>query len=104
MTDRQSGFSSFPEVSAQCRMAYRGRLLLHLLGIDPNREAYLASGLDGVHRRSMPLMLSAFSWIIEVRGKRLVAFPLVVIGMNSLAAYLMGKRVTFPSGMVAALC
>lgn len=34
-------------------------------------------------------MLSAFSWIIEVRGKRLVAFPLVVIGMNSLAAYLM---------------
>jgi heparan-alpha-glucosaminide N-acetyltransferase len=35
------------------------------------------------------LFLSAFSWLIEVRGWRRIAFPLVVVGMNSIAAYLM---------------
>jgi predicted acyltransferase len=34
------------------------------------------------------LFLAAFSWIIEIRGHRRWAFPLVVIGMNSIAAYL----------------
>ena len=34
------------------------------------------------------LLLAAFSWIIEVKGYRKWAFPLVVIGMNSIAAYL----------------
>lgn len=32
--------------------------------------------------------LAAFSWIIDVRGYRRIAFPLVVVGMNSIAAYL----------------
>ena len=34
------------------------------------------------------LLLAAFSWIIEIKGYRKWAFPLVVIGMNSIAAYL----------------
>lgn len=34
------------------------------------------------------LLLAAFSFIIEARGWRRWAFPLVVIGMNSIAAYL----------------
>ena len=34
------------------------------------------------------LFLAAFCWIIEVRGWRKWAFPLVVVGMNSIAAYL----------------
>ena len=34
------------------------------------------------------LYLAIFSWIIEVKGYRKWAFPLVVIGMNSIAAYL----------------
>jgi predicted acyltransferase len=34
------------------------------------------------------LFLAAFSWIIDVKGYRKWAFPLVVIGMNSIAAYL----------------
>ncbi len=34
------------------------------------------------------LFLAAFSWLIDVRGNRKWAFPLVVIGMNSIAAYL----------------
>jgi heparan-alpha-glucosaminide N-acetyltransferase len=32
--------------------------------------------------------LAAFSWIVDARGYRKWAFPLVVIGMNSMAAYL----------------
>jgi heparan-alpha-glucosaminide N-acetyltransferase len=34
------------------------------------------------------LFLAAFSWIIDVKGYRRWSFPLVVIGMNSIAAYL----------------
>ena len=33
-------------------------------------------------------MLAGFCWLIEVKGYRKWAFPLVVIGMNSIAAYL----------------
>jgi heparan-alpha-glucosaminide N-acetyltransferase len=33
------------------------------------------------------LFLAAFSWVIDVKGFRKGAFPLVVIGMNSIAAY-----------------
>jgi predicted acyltransferase len=34
-------------------------------------------------------LVAAFSWIIDVKGYRKIAFPLVVVGMNSIAAYLM---------------
>jgi predicted acyltransferase len=34
------------------------------------------------------LFLAAFSWIIEVKNRRGWAFPLAVVGMNSIAAYL----------------
>jgi heparan-alpha-glucosaminide N-acetyltransferase len=47
------------------------------------------------------LMLALFYWIIEVKGHRRWAFPLVVVGMNSIAAYVIAgscgfwfKRVT----------
>src|SRR5438270_13673543 len=33
------------------------------------------------------LMLPFFYWVIEVKGKKRWAFPLVVVGMNSIAAY-----------------
>jgi len=35
------------------------------------------------------LFLAAFSWVIDVKQRRGWAFPLVVIGMNSIAAYCM---------------
>ena len=35
------------------------------------------------------MFLSAFSWLIDVRGHRRWAFPLVVVGVNSIAAYLL---------------
>jgi heparan-alpha-glucosaminide N-acetyltransferase len=34
------------------------------------------------------LFLAAFSWIIDVKNYRRQAFPLIVVGMNSIAAYL----------------
>jgi heparan-alpha-glucosaminide N-acetyltransferase len=37
------------------------------------------------------LALAAFSWIIDVKGNRRLAFPLVVIGRNSIAAYVMAE-------------
>ncbi len=37
------------------------------------------------------LFLSAFSWIVDVRQNRKIAFPLVVIGRNSIAAYVMAE-------------
>jgi predicted acyltransferase len=35
------------------------------------------------------LFLAAFGWIIDVKSYKKWAFPLIVIGMNSMAAYLM---------------
>jgi predicted acyltransferase len=34
------------------------------------------------------LFLAAFSWVIEVKNRRGWAYPLAVVGMNSIAAYL----------------
>jgi len=34
------------------------------------------------------LFLAAFSWVIEIKNRRGWAFPLVVVGMNSIAAYM----------------
>ena len=37
------------------------------------------------------LMMTAFYWIIDIRGFQKWAFPLVVLGMNSLALYCMSE-------------
>jgi predicted acyltransferase len=37
------------------------------------------------------LMLAAFYWVIDLRGRRGWAFPLVVVGMNSIAMYCMAQ-------------
>lgn len=38
-------------------------------------------------------MLAAFYWIIDIRGWRAWSFPLVVVGMNSIAIYLMAQLI-----------
>ena len=35
------------------------------------------------------LYLIAFSWLVDVKGMRRAAYPLIVVGMNSIAAYMM---------------
>jgi predicted acyltransferase len=37
------------------------------------------------------LFLAAFSWIIDAKKHARLAFPLVVVGMNSIAAYLIAE-------------
>ncbi len=59
------------------------------------------------------LFLAAFSWLIDVKKHRGIAFPLVVVGMNSIAAYMMAHlwedfiqssfRIHFGMGVLNAL-
>lgn len=38
-------------------------------------------------------MLAAFYWVIDIKGYRRWAFPLVVVGMNSIAMYVMAQLI-----------
>ncbi len=63
-------------------------LLLHFTGHLPHREAHLDARWTLFSGGVCFFFLAAFSWIIEVKNQRRWAFPLVVVGMNSIAAYL----------------
>ena len=54
----------------------------------PGREAHLDAGWTLFSGGLCFLFLAGFSWLVEIKGYRKWAFPLVVIGMNSIAAYL----------------
>jgi heparan-alpha-glucosaminide N-acetyltransferase len=64
-------------------------LLFHFTGICPIVKRIWTPSWTLFSGGVCFLFLSAFSWLIEVRGWRRIAFPLVVVGMNSIAAYLM---------------
>jgi heparan-alpha-glucosaminide N-acetyltransferase len=63
-------------------------LLLHFTGICPIVKRIWTPSWTLFSGGLCFLFLAAFSWIIDVKGYRKWAFPLVVIGMNSIAAYL----------------
>jgi predicted acyltransferase len=63
-------------------------LLLHLSGICPVVKRIWTPSWTLFSGGACFLLLAAFSWVIDVRGYKKWAFPLVVIGMNSIAAYL----------------
>jgi len=63
-------------------------LLLHFTGICPVVKRIWTPSWTLFSGGICLLFLSAFCWIIETKGHRKWAFPLVVIGMNSIAAYL----------------
>ena len=63
-------------------------LLLHFLGICPIVKRIWTPSWTLFSGGICFFFLAAFSWIIEVRSHRRWAFPLVVVGMNSIAAYL----------------
>jgi predicted acyltransferase len=63
-------------------------LVLHYAGIAPIVKRIWTPGWVLFSGGACFLLLAAFSWIIEVKGYRKWSFPLVVIGMNSIAAYL----------------
>ena len=62
--------------------------LLHITGICPVVKRIWTPSWTLFSGGACFLLLALFCWAIEVHGYRKWAFPLVVIGMNSIAAYL----------------
>jgi heparan-alpha-glucosaminide N-acetyltransferase len=63
-------------------------LLLHVAGVCPVVKRIWTPSWTIFSGGICFLMLVAFEWIIDAKGHRKWAFPLVVIGVNSIAAYL----------------
>jgi predicted acyltransferase len=63
-------------------------LLLHATGVCPIVKRIWTPAWTLFSGGICFLLLAGFSWVIDARGYRRWAFPLVVIGMNSMAAYL----------------
>jgi predicted acyltransferase len=63
-------------------------LLLHFTGVCPIVKRIWTPSWTLFSGGVCFLFLAAFSWAIDVKGYRKWAFPLVVVGMNSIAAYL----------------
>jgi predicted acyltransferase len=66
-------------------------LLLHFTGICPIVKRIWTPAWTLWSGGVCFLFLAAFSWVIDVRRHRGIAFPLVVIGMNSIAAYVIAE-------------
>jgi heparan-alpha-glucosaminide N-acetyltransferase len=62
-------------------------LLLHFTGICPIVKRIWTPSWTLFSGGVCFLFLAAFSWVIDVKKQRSLAFPLVVVGMNSIAAY-----------------
>jgi predicted acyltransferase len=62
--------------------------LLHFTGICPVVKRIWTPSWTLFSGGVCFFFLAAFSWVIDVKGNRRWAFPLVVVGMNSIAAYL----------------
>ena len=65
-----------------------GGVLLHVSGICPVVKRIWTPGWTVFSGGACFLLLAGFSWMIDVKGYRKWAFPLIVIGMNSIAAYM----------------
>jgi len=63
-------------------------LLLHAAGINPVVKRIWTPAWTLFSGGACFLLLAAFCWVIETKGYRRWAFPLIVTGMNSIAAYL----------------
>jgi predicted acyltransferase len=63
--------------------------LLHFTGICPVVKRIWTPSWTVFSGGACFILLAAFAWMMEVKGYRKWAFPLVVIGMNSIAAYVM---------------
>jgi heparan-alpha-glucosaminide N-acetyltransferase len=63
-------------------------LLLHFTGICPVVKRIWTPAWTLFSGGACFLLLAAFSWILDIKGWRAWSFPLKVIGINSIAAYL----------------
>jgi heparan-alpha-glucosaminide N-acetyltransferase len=65
-----------------------GGLLLHAAGICPIVKRIWTPSWTLFSGGACFLLLAGFSWVIDIKCYRRWTFPLVVVGMNSMAAYL----------------
>ena len=75
-------------------------LFLHFTGICPVVKRIWTPSWTLFSGGVCFLLTAAFSWVIDIKGYRKWAFPLIVIGLNSIAAYLIAhlfERFTFSS-------
>jgi len=63
-------------------------ILLHVTGVCPIVKRIWTPSWTLFSGGICFFFLAAFSWIVEVKSYRRWAFPLVVVGMNSIAAYM----------------
>jgi len=63
-------------------------LLFHFTGICPIVKRIWTPSWTLFSGGVCFLFLAAFSWVVDIRKHRSLAFPLVIVGMNSIAAYL----------------
>lgn len=66
-------------------------LLLHFTGICPAVKRIWTPSWTLFSGGACFLFLAGFSWVIDVKGYKKWAYPLVVVGMNSIAAYLIAE-------------
>lgn len=66
-------------------------LLLHFTGICPVVKRIWTPSWTLWSGGACFLFLAGFSWVIDVKGYKKWAYPLVVVGMNSIAAYLIAE-------------
>ncbi|WP_041586080.1 acyltransferase family protein [Terriglobus saanensis] len=66
-----------------------GGLLLHFTGICPIVKRIWTPAWTLWSGGVCFLFLAAFSWFVDIKKNTRIAYPLVVVGMNSIAAYLM---------------
>jgi predicted acyltransferase len=64
-------------------------LLLHFTGICPIVKRIWTPAWTLFSGGMCFVFLAAFSWVIDIKKHRAIAFPLVVVGINSIAAYMM---------------
>jgi len=81
-------FRKYLTTAAVCLLA---GTLLHFTGICPIVKRIWTPSWTLFSGGLCFAFLSAFSWIIDVRKNTKIAFPLVVIGRNSIAAYVMAE-------------
>ncbi len=81
---------SFPmkRVLTAAAIGIASGVLLHFLGICPIVKRIWTPSWTLFSGGVCFLFLAAFSWVIECKGYKKWAFPLVVVGTNSIAAYL----------------
>lgn len=65
-----------------------GGLALHFAGLCPVVKRIWTPAWTLFSGGACFLLLAGFSWVIDVKGYRRWTYPLIVIGMNSIAAYL----------------